>query len=223
MSPYRVLVVDDHPLARQAVRTMLEDEPSFVIVGEASGGLQAIEACEQMNPDVVLMDIQMTGMSGLEATRQIKQRYPHMKIVILSVSDTAQDLFTAIRFGAQGYLLKSMDPSDWLDYLMALLEEQADLPSRITDRLFTRFRYGETPPKAPRTELEPWIEPLTPRENELLSHVAAGATNRQIAETFDISEHTVKNHMKNMLDKLGLENRVQLAAYAIRKGTIRSG
>lgn len=218
MKTHRVLLADDHPLARQAIRAVLEDEPRFAIVGEATGGRQAIDECERLRPDVVLMDIHMPDISGLEATRRIKQRFPSVKVVILSVSDAVQDLFTAIQFGAQGYLLKSMDPSDWLGYLQALLEEDAAPPRQMADRLFTRFRSGN----APEPDGEALREPLTPRENELLAHVAAGATNRQIAEALDISEHTVKNHMKNILDKLGLENRVQLAAYAIRNGIIRS-
>lgn len=215
----RVLIADDHPLALSAVRAVLEDEPGFAIVGAATNGPDAVRLCRELEPDLVLMDIRMPGMSGIEATRLIKQQQSGVKVVVLSVSDSAQDLFTAIQYGAQGYLLKSMDPADWLDYLHALLEEEAEGSRRLADKLFQRFRISPAGSGSEelQTGLEP-VQPLTAREHQISSWVAAGATNRQIAEGLVISENTVKNHMKNILDKLGLENRVQLAAYAIKMG-----
>ncbi|WP_438444246.1 response regulator [Gorillibacterium sp. sgz5001074] len=224
MKRWRVLIADDHPLARRAVREMLEDEPEFVIAGEAANGEEAVRLCGELEPDLVLMDIRMPGLGGLEATRVMKQRRPGVKVVVLSVSDSVQDLFTAIQYGAQGYLLKSMDPADWLDYLHALLEEEPDGSRRLADKLFLRFKPaagGETGGIGRRPEVEALeaYEPLlTARERQIAGWVAAGATNRQIAEELVISEHTVKNHMKNILEKLGMENRVQLAAFAIQMG-----
>jgi two-component system nitrate/nitrite response regulator NarL len=209
MKSYRILIVDDHPLARRAIRTMLEDEAAYIIVGEASNGLEALEACERLNPDVVLLDIRMPGMNGLETTRLIREQYAQIKVIILSVSDAATDLFTAIKNGAQGYLLKNMDPAEWLNYLGALLEEQSDIPTMMADRLFYRFRTGQSAER-------PLIDLLTPREREILALVARGDTNRQIAAALNIAENTVKNHIKNLLDKLSLDNRVQLAALAVK-------
>jgi len=201
--------VDDHPLARQAVRTLLEDEADYIIIGEATNGADALIACEQLQPDVVLLDIHMPGMTGLETTRLIKEQQARIKVVILSVSDAATDLFTAIKNGAQGYLLKSMNPVEWVSYLGALLEEEADIPKMMADRLFYRFKTG-------KPDENPIYQTLTPREQEILSLVAQGQTNRQIAEALVIAENTVKNHIKNLLEKLTLDNRVQLAAFAFR-------
>jgi two-component system nitrate/nitrite response regulator NarL len=210
MKPYRILIVDDHPLARQAVRTLLEDEAGYIIIGEATNGLDALKACEQLQPDVVLLDIHMPGMNGLETTRLIKEQNARIKVVILSVSDAVTDLFTAIKNGAQGYLLKNMDPVEWVSYLGALLEEDSDIPKMMADRLFYRFKTGLMSIEDPKVHL------LTPREHEILALVAKGNTNRQIAEMLIIAENTVKNHIKNLLEKLSLDNRVQLAAFAVK-------
>jgi len=214
MNRYRVLIVDDHPFARKAVRALLEGDSSFEIAGEADDGEQAIVLCGQLQPDLVLMDIHLPGLNGLEATRRIKQAYPHIRVVMLTVSDDVADLFTAVQFGAQGYLLKNMDPDDWVRYLHALLDDDAEVSRQMADRLFHLFRSGET--SGSTGDADPSV--LTPRERELIMRVAAGETNRQIAEKLMIAENTVKNHIKNILDKLRLQNRVQLTVYAIRHG-----
>jgi two-component system nitrate/nitrite response regulator NarL len=212
MKQYRVIIADDHPLARAAIRSLLEGDDSFLLIGEAKDGLEAIRLCGELQPDLVLMDISMPNCNGLEATRQIKKLYEGIKIVILSVSDDVADLFTAIQFGAQGYLLKNLEPDDWLAYLHALLDEQTDVPRELAGRLFGRLRKEGALPNEPSPEV------LTPREHDILRCIAAGDTNRQIAERLIIAENTVKNHVKNILEKLDLENRVQLAAYAVRHG-----
>jgi two-component system, NarL family, nitrate/nitrite response regulator NarL len=211
MTPYHVLIADDHPLARAAISSLLEDDPAFEIVGEATNGQEALDLCAELRPDLVLMDINMPVLNGLEATKRIKKLDSRIKIVILSVSDDVGDLFTAIQFGAQGYLLKNLEPDDWLHYLHGLLDEEAAVPRDFAGRLLHRFR-TETVPD------EPCPDTLTNREREILLCVAAGGTNRQIAEELVIAENTVKNHVKNMLEKLSLDNRVQLAAYAVRHG-----
>jgi DNA-binding NarL/FixJ family response regulator len=218
MHKYRVLIADDHPLARQAVRTLLEGDELFEIVGDASDGQEAIDMCGNLQPDLVLMDIHMPMMSGLEATKQIKQQYPHIRVVMLTVSDHAADLFSAIQFGAQGYLLKNMDPDDWLSYLRALLDDDAAVSRKLADKLFQHFRTGAGAFAEGGGGTEPNPNILTPRERELVSCVTSGETNRQIAERLIIAENTVKNHIKNILEKLQLENRVQLTAYAVRHG-----
>ncbi|RTE11724.1 response regulator [Paenibacillus whitsoniae] len=216
MVPFRIVIVDDHPLARRAIRSMLEPASDFEIVGEADSGEAAIRLCQDVAPDVVLMDIHMSPMNGLEATRHIKQTYAAIRIVMLTVSDDVADLFTALQFGAQGYLLKNMDPDEWLTYLRALLDDNSEVARGMADKLFARFR-------APVNAAPPGPVPgmLTVREQEITAYVAQGDNNRQIAEKLLISEHTVKNHMKNILVKLGLENRVQLTAFAIKHGMTR--
>lgn len=210
---YKVLITDDHPLARKAVRTLLDGEPEFEVIGEADSGERAFELCRELLPDLVLMDIQMPHMSGLEATRRIKQHNPHIRVVMLTVSDDVADLFTAIQYGAQGYLLKNMDPDDWLNYLRGLLDDQSEISRRMADRLFHQFRTG---PERGEDEIKPSV--LSVREAEILVQVASGRSNRQIAEQLFITENTVKNHIKNILAKLSLDNRVQLTSYAIRHG-----
>ncbi|NHN30184.1 response regulator [Paenibacillus agricola] len=210
---YRVLIADDHPLARKAIRLLLEPESGFEIVAEATNGEQAVQLCQELLPDLVLMDIRMPGMNGLEATRKIKQLYPHTKIVMLSVSDDVADLFTAIQNGAQGYLLKNMDPDEWLLYLKGLLEDNSEISRGMADRLFQLFRSAPV-----HAEGSPKQGGLTSREYEILACVASGQSNRLIAEQLIITENTVKNHIKNILAKLELDNRVQLTAYAIRHG-----
>ncbi|WP_068776392.1 response regulator transcription factor [Paenibacillus sp. FJAT-26967] len=216
-TPYRVIIADDHPLARQAVQSLLEDDPSFTVVGEAYNGEEVVPMCGDLQPDVVLMDIHMSPVNGLEATRQIKQLYPHIRIVMLTVSDDVADLFTAIQFGAQGYLLKNMDPDEWMQYLHALLDDDSQVARQMADRLMQRFRMSGTPPHSSQS-----LPPLTNREHEIVLHVAEGYNNRQIAGKLLISENTVKNHMKNIFEKLQIDNRVQLTAYAVKQGLTRN-
>ncbi len=214
MKQYRVLIADDHPLARQAVRSLLEGDHAFQIIAEATDGEEAFRLADQLQPDLVLMDINMPKWDGLKATRQIKRLHPHIRIVILSVSDDVADLFTAIQYGAQGYLLKNLEPDDWISYLYALLEGDAGFSRELAGKMLHSFKKDDL-------SNEPHPSVLTPREREILKCVAAGDTNKQIGERLVIAENTVKNHIKNVLEKLHLENRVQLAAYAVRHRLIR--
>jgi DNA-binding NarL/FixJ family response regulator len=214
---YRVLIADDHPLARKAVRSMLDMDSAFFVVGEAYNGEEAVLLCGEVEPDLVIMDVNMAPISGLEATRRIKQLHPLIRIVVLTVSDDVADLFTALQFGAQGYLLKNMDPDEWLMYLHALLDDNSEVAREMADRLFLRFRPGQ----GGFHGSDPDPSMMTSREQQIAAFVAEGNNNRQIAEKLLISEHTVKNHMKNILEKLGFENRVQLTAYIIKYGLTR--
>lgn len=212
MHCYSVIIADDHPLAREGIRSVLEADKSFSIAGEATDGQEAYELCGQLQPDLLLLDINMPRLNGLEAVRKIRLSYPKIHVVMLTVSDDAKDLFTAIQYGAQGYLLKNMEPDDWIEYLHALLGDQQEISREIASRLLYRFRTGNAYAD------EPSPLTLTPRECEILSRVANGDTNKQIALQLFIAENTVKNHIKNLLEKLQLDNRVQLAAYAVRHG-----
>ncbi len=209
MVPYRVLIADDHPHARQAIIEILEEESLFTIIGQAKNGKEAIQLCEEHLPDILLIDIEMPIMDGLTATKIIKEKYPFIKVIILSVSDNVGDLFTAIQYGAQGYLLKNMEPDDWLQYLRSIVDGSNAATRDLAGKLLYQFRERDL-------QDTPAISSLTRREKEILLLVSKGLTNRQIAENLFIAENTVKNHMKNLLEKLGLENRVQLASYAVK-------
>lgn len=208
--PIRVLIVDDHHHAREGIREILSVDPIFEIVGEGCNGLEAIRLTEQWMPDLILMDINMKVMDGLEATKEIKSRFPYVKIVMVTVSDDIAHLFEALKKGAQGYLLKNLNPEAWHEYLKAVAFDEAPLSREFAQRILQEFSNREKPKAV--------SSPLTAREQEILSWVAKGSSNRDIASKLNISEHTVKNHLKNILQKLHLENRVQLARYAYEQG-----
>jgi two-component system, NarL family, nitrate/nitrite response regulator NarL len=209
MVPYRMVIADDHPHARQAIMAILEEANQFTVVGQAKNGKEAIELCGEHLPDLLLIDIEMPVLDGLSATKIIKEKFPFIKVIILSVSDNVGDLFTAIQYGAQGYLLKNMDPDDWLQYLHSMVDGSNEATRDLAGKLLYQFRERDT-------QNAPAIGSLTPREKEILLLVSEGLTNKQIAEQLFIAENTVKNHIKNLLEKLGLENRVQLASYAVK-------
>ncbi len=208
---YRVLITDDHPHSRKAIKAILEDEPLFTIIGEATNGMEAVELCDLLLPDLVLMDIEMPVLNGLEATKIIKEKNPLIKVIILSVSDDVADLFTAIQYGAQGYLLKNMDPDEWLQYLRSVADGSAVAARGMAGKLLYQFREADV-------EHSPSTPSLTAREKEILLLVAQGLTNKQIGKQLFIAENTVKNHIKSLLGKLEVENRVQLASYAMKHG-----
>lgn len=212
MQPIRVLIADDHQHAREGIREILESDPFFEIVAEAWNGSEALEYTAKFMPDLILMDINMPDMSGLEATRRIKNDYPYVKIIMVTISDDITDLFEAIKKGAQGYLLKNLDPDAWLEYLRAVALDEAPLSKELAVQLLREFS-----PKLP----EPAHSPLTAREQEILEQVAKGKTNREISEDLIISENTVKNHLKNIMQKLHLDNRVQLTRYAYDQGWVK--
>ncbi|MBW5446385.1 response regulator [Cohnella sp. CFH 77786] len=208
--PVRVLIADDHEHARQGIREILRGDPLFETVAEASGGREAIELAERWMPELVLMDIDMKEMNGLTAAQIIKSKFPSMKIVMVTVSDDIADLFEALKKGAQGYLLKNLNPGSWLEYLRAVALDESPMSRELAFRLLKEFSSGD--------RLRESKIPLTPREQEILSWVSKGALNKEIADKLGISEHTVKNHLKNILNKLHLDNRVQLARYAFERG-----
>ncbi|MDP4096044.1 response regulator transcription factor [Paenibacillus sp. P96] len=212
MNRTRVLVADDSAHAREAISDILGEDRAFEIIGEASGGEQALRMTEELMPDLILMDIRMPDLDGLEATGLIKMRFPYVKIVIITVSDDAAHLFEALKRGAQGYLLKNLSPSTWLEYLRAVVSDEAPLSQELAYRILQEF---PAPPKQTAAG-----QSLTPREREILNWVASGQTNKEIGEGLGISEQTVKNHLKNILHKLQLENRVQLTRYALEQGLV---
>ncbi|WP_195572020.1 response regulator [Paenibacillus sp. 1001270B_150601_E10] len=208
---FRILIVDDNAHAREGMMDILAIEPQFCVVGEAVNGQEAILLTEQLMPDLILMDISMPMLGGLEATKQIKDKFPYVKIVMVTVSDDITHLFEALKAGAQGYLLKNLKPSQWHEYLRAIAIDEVPMSQELASKLLLEF----TSKTAARPQSE---TPLTTREREILERVATGESNREIAQRLNLSEHTVKNHLKNILQKLHLENRVQLTRYAFENG-----
>ena len=214
MSAIRILLVDDHSLFRRGVAAALADHPDIQIVGEAADGLQAVAKAQELHPDVVLMDISMPKMDGLDATRQIKAEMPQVKIVMLTIAEEDQNLFEAIKSGAQGYLLKNVEPQELVEMLRGVFRGEAPISRGMAAKILSEFaRQAQGAATALRLSTT-----LSGREREVLGLVATGATNKGIAATLGISPSTVKNHLQKILDKLHLENRVQAAAFAFREG-----
>lgn len=216
MNRIRVVVADDHILARKAIRTILCDDPAFEVVGEAASGPEAVEAVRRLAPDLVLMDIRMPG-GGIQATRAIKAEFPQVKVVVITVSDDVQDLFEAIRSGAQGYLLKNLAPEEWTAYLRGVMDGETPVSRSLAARMLREMSVSVSANENHGSESH---GSLTEREREVLTHVAHGLTNREVAQALHIAENTVKNHLKNILAKLQLENRTQLARFVLQRGLL---
>lgn len=209
----RILLVDDHILFRKGVAALLANRPNVQVVGEARDGLEAIEAARSLLPDIILMDIGMPRCNGLEATRTIIREMPYVSIIILTVSDDDQHLFDAIKSGAKGYLLKDLEPDRLYEMLESVSHGEAPLSGVIAAKILTEF-------SRPDPASEPVVDQLTTRETEILQLIAEGKTNKEIAADLVISENTVKIHLRNILEKLHLQNRIQAAVYAIRQGLV---
>lgn len=217
MEPIRVLLVDDHVLFRSGVAGLLRQQEEFEVVGEAQDGEEALEKATELMPDLILMDVYMPKMNGLETTRRLKEVLPYVRIVMLTASDEDKDLFEAVKAGAHGYLLKKINPRELFQNLRGVLQGEAPMSRHIATKLldeFARLSRGDVTDARPQQK-------LSPREQEVLEHLTKGATNKEIAASLGISENTAKNHLKNILEKLHLQNRVQAAAYALREGLVR--
>lgn len=212
-SGLRVMIIDDNAMARQGIRTILESDPSFEVVAEGSSGEEALRLSQQWMPDLILMDIQMPGMGGLQATKRLKEQYPYIKVVIVTVADDIVQLFEAWKMGAQGYLQKNLQPEAWRAYLHAIVDDEVPMTRDLA--------LGVLKEMSPLGMENMHNDGLTEREGEVLKLVVKGYSNKGISQKLSISEHTVKNHMKNILQKLQLENRVQLVRYAYEQGWMR--
>ena len=212
--PVRVVIADDHDLYRRGMQVVVELDGTARIVGEASNGEEAVTVCARTLPDVVLMDVRMPGVGGIEACRRVRGAVPGARILMLTMSDDETDLFDAIKAGASGYLLKDLPGEEVSDAIRRVNDGQAIIPPGMAATLLQEFsrlshephREAGTPPPQ-----------LTDREVEVLRLVARGMANREIAEELVISENTVKNHVRNILEKLHLHSRVEAAVYAHRK------
>ena len=210
--PIRILLVDDHTLFRSGIRLLLQRNPDFEIVGEAADGLEGVKRAKQLRPDVVLMDLNMPGLSGLEAMQLIVEDLPDTAVLMLTVSEEAEDLTTALKRGARGYLLKNIEA----DYLTQAIKRAAAgepvIAESMTAKLVMQFRSGNNLGTSPEREK------LTPRERETMICLARGESNKEIARNLDVAESTVKIHVQNILKKLNLSSRVQIAVNAVEHG-----
>lgn len=217
MKNLRILLVDDHVLFRKGVVAVLNSRPDLQVVGEAGNGKEALEQARETVPDVVLMDINMPEMDGLEAVKQLKQEMPHVRIIMLTVSDNDHDLFEAIKNGADGYLLKNLEPHQLFDMLNCLQRGEAPVTGSLAAKILNELRQPKLAQVAEKRDV------LSSRETEVLELVVQGATNKEIGETLSIAEDTVKIHLRNILEKLHLHNRIQAAVYAVRHGLVHMG
>ncbi len=211
----RVMLVDDHTLFRKGVASLLAACPDIEVVGEAENGAEAVAKVADVMPDLILMDIQMPEMDGLEATRRITSEHPYVKIVMLTVAEEDRSLFEAIKAGAQGYLLKKMEPDEFLDLVRGVSRGEAPISRAMASKILGEFGRRVRGPQA-----EDPAAKLTGREREVLQLLTQGSTNKEIANALTLSENTVKNHLKNILAKLHLQNRVQAVAFALREGIV---
>jgi DNA-binding NarL/FixJ family response regulator len=210
----RVLLADDHVLFRKGMAALLKSCKNIQVVGEAGDGLEALDVARKTLPEVVLMDIHMPKCNGLEAIGLFKREMPLVKIVMLTVSDDNKDLFKAIKSGAQGYLLKNLEPDQLYDCLESISRGESPLSGVIAAKILQEFMRLSP---VPEQETEENIEGLTARETTILHLVAEGKTNKEIASELVISENTVKIHLRNILEKLHMKNRIQVAVYAARQ------
>ncbi len=211
----RVLIADDHALFRRALRDVLADEEDLELVGEAGDGEEALQMAIDLAPDVVLMDVRMPKLAGIDAARQIGAALPAARIVMLTVSDEEEDLFEAIKAGASGYLLKEVDPAEIAGAIRQISAGHSLLSPGVASKLVSEF--AAMSKRADERIARPT---LTARELEVLNFAADGLTNRQIGRRLGISENTVKNHIRNILEKLHLHSRMEAVLYAVREELI---
>ncbi len=213
--PVRLLLVDDHPIVRTGLRMLFQSEPDMVVVGEVNGGAEAIEAMQSLHPDVVIMDVAMPGMNGIEATRRIKESNPETAVLALTMHEDEQYFFAMLHAGASGYIPKRAAPDDLVSAIRVVAEGNFFLYSTLA-----RFLMKDMAEQTPANSQEK-VESLTPRETEVLTYIAEGFTSREIADTLVISVKTVERHRENIMTKLDIHNRVELVKFAIKKGLIQ--
>ncbi|MEZ0395019.1 MAG: response regulator transcription factor [Anaerolineales bacterium] len=209
MTKQRILLVDDHQVVRLGIKALLERHPHFEVVGEASTAREAIELVSNLQPDVVVMDIRLPGTSGIEACEEITQRYPNTKVIMLTSYAEDEMLFSSIRAGAAGYILKQIDSQDLIRALEAIGRGEGLLDPAVTQRVFQEVR------RAVREEEAAAFANLSQQERHVLLLVSEGKTNREIAKALFLGEGTVRNYVSSILSKLGVNNRAEAAAYAV--------
>ncbi len=215
----KVLLTDDHHLFREGLARILIDAPGIELVASVTTGEDAIIAVEAHQPDVILMDVNMPGIGGLEATQRIRSAHPEIQILMLTISEKEDDLFAAIRFGARGYMLKNASTQELLEAIRQTHAGEAPITPAMAVKLMEEFAALSQATPIP-VDPAPELEPLTDREQEVLRLVAHGMSNKEIGAALSISHLTVKAHLRSILDKLHLRGRVEAAAWAIRHGLL---
>jgi two-component system nitrate/nitrite response regulator NarL len=217
MMPIRVLVVDDHTLFRTGIKLLLQRHKDFEVVGEAGDGLEGVKRAISLKPDVVLLDLHMPGISGREAVGLITEEAPQTRVLMLTVSEDAEDLVDCLRAGAAGYLLKNIETDYLVNAILGVARGESIISPLMTGKLVQGLR---TPPKSatPPQHVETEREKLTPREKEIITLLAKGASNKEMARVLNVAESTVKIHVQSILKKLNLTSRVQAAVYAVEHG-----
>lgn len=211
----RVMIAEDHAVVRSGLRAVINAQDDMEVVAEAEDGVSAVEKAREIQPDVILMDITMPGLGGLEATRQIKNALPNVKVVVLTIHASEEFLFHALKVGADGYLTKSVHEMEVVSAIRAVSKDRVYIDPGVTRPLVSAF--VETSQKAGDGD---GYSELTDREKEMLPLIASGQTNKEIAQALRLSEHTVHNHRAHLMEKLGMHDRTQLLMYAIRHGII---
>lgn len=217
MDKIRVLLADDHTIVRKGLRSLLDNEPGIEVVGEADDGREAVQQVEDLQPDIVVMDIAMPSLNGLEATRLIKQRSPETKVLILTMHADEEYVHQLLRAGVSGYLVKKAAPTELVTAIRAAWQGESFLSPSISRQVIDEYILRAGGAK----EEEDSFDKLTNREREVLQLLAEGHSNRQVAEILSISVKTVETHKSNLMDKLDIQNITELIKYAIRKGVIR--
>jgi two-component system response regulator NreC len=211
----RVMIAEDHAVVRSGLRSVINGQDDMEVVAEAEDGVSAVEKAKEIQPDVILMDITMPGLGGLEATRQVKNALPRVKIVILTIHASEEFLFHALKVGADGYLTKSVHEMEVVAAIRAVSKDRVYIDPGVTRPLVSAF--VETSQQVGNGD---GYSELTDREKEMLPLIAGGRTNKEIAQALQLSEHTVHNHRAHLMEKLGMHDRSQLLLYAIRHGII---
>jgi DNA-binding NarL/FixJ family response regulator len=220
----RILLVDDEPLLRMGFRLVLESQQDMVVVGEAGDGATAIRQTAALDPDVVVMDVRMPGVDGIEATTGIVAQHARSRVLILTTFDLDEYAFAALRVGASGFLLKNVPPEDLLSAIRAVASGDAVVAPSVTRRLLDALAHRLPDPAGPsRPDLDSRLARLTERELEVLTQLANGLSNAEIADVLRVAEATVKTHVGRVLNKLDLRDRVQAVVFAYQTGLVRPG
>lgn len=215
MPPISVLIVDDHTLFRKGLSNLMQQQEEIRVVGEADTGREGVALAKSLRPDVILMDVKMPDCDGIQATLSIREAQPDARVIMLTVSEEDEDLFAAIKAGARGYLMKNVEPDRLIKAIHLVMRGEPVMTHSMASKLMDEFSSV-----AKRVDGPPKRSPLTRRETETLQRLAKGESNKEIAGALCISEHTVKIHLKNILKKLHMNNRIQAAIYAYQAGLI---
>ncbi len=213
MGKTKILIADDHTIVREGIRELLQKRGDFEVVGEAEDGVQALKLAVDLHPDVVLLDISMPNIDGLATTRQLKKRFPEMKVLILTIHDTEEYIYRILRHGADGYVVKEAAYDELVSAIQAVCLGKKYLSPSISGEVINRYV------KEPRSKKSP-LDSLTPKETEVLRYIAEGCTNKEIADKMFISVKTVEFHRSNVMKKLDIHNQAALIRFAIRLGML---